>query len=75
MPPQQSVRRDDGVEFEQRPSAYGFRLPRQERALGVGEADAPSSEPVRAGSGKRDWRLSEGPALMGEDIARKGAVQ
>ena len=46
MPSQQGVRRNDGVEFKQGLSAYGFSLPRQEGALGVGEADAPSPESV-----------------------------
>ena len=46
MPPQQGVRRDDGVELKQGLSAYSSSLPRQEGTLGVGEADAPSSEPV-----------------------------
>ena len=43
MPPQQGVRRDDGVELEQGLSAHGFGLPRQESALSVGEADSPSA--------------------------------
>ena len=38
--------RDDGVEFEQGLSTHSFGLPRQEGALGVSEADAPSPEPV-----------------------------
>ena len=46
MPSQKGIRRDYGVELKQGLSAYGFSLPRQEGALGVGEADAPPSEPV-----------------------------
>jgi hypothetical protein len=46
MPSQQGIRRHDGVELKQALSAHGFRLTRQESALGIGEADAPSSEPV-----------------------------
>ena len=46
MPPQQGIRRDNGIELKQGLSAHGFSLPRQEGALGVGEADAPSSEPA-----------------------------
>jgi hypothetical protein len=46
MPPQQGVRRDDAVEFNQGFSAHGFSLPCQEGPLGVGEADAPPSEPI-----------------------------
>jgi hypothetical protein len=46
MPPQQCIRRDDGVELEQGLSAHGFSLPRQESTLGVGKSDAPSSEPI-----------------------------
>jgi hypothetical protein len=46
MPSQQRIWRNNGVELEQRLSTHGLSLPRQERTLGVGEADAPSSEPV-----------------------------
>jgi hypothetical protein len=46
VPSQQRIRRNDGVELEQGLSAQSFGLARQQSALGVGEADAPPSEPA-----------------------------
>jgi hypothetical protein len=43
MPPQQGIRRDDAVEFEQCLSPYGFGLARQKNPLSIGEADSPSA--------------------------------
>jgi hypothetical protein len=46
MPPQKSIRRDHGVEFEQSLSPYGLGLARQKNALSVGEPDSPSAQPL-----------------------------
>ena len=46
MPSQQRIRRDNGVELEQSLSPYGLGLARQKSPLSVGEADAPSSQPL-----------------------------
>jgi hypothetical protein len=44
--PQQGVRRDFGVEFEQCLSPYSLGLACQESPLSIDEADSPSAEPV-----------------------------
>ena len=46
MPSQQRIRRDDGVELEQSLSPDSLGLARQESPLSVGEANAPSAQPV-----------------------------
>jgi hypothetical protein len=46
MPAQQGVRGDDGVEFEQRLSPYGFGLARRKSPLSIGEADSTSPQSV-----------------------------
>ena len=46
MPPQQGIRRDDGVEFEQRLPPYGFGLAREKRAVRVSEPASPSAQPL-----------------------------
>jgi hypothetical protein len=46
MPPQQRIRRNDGVELEQSFSSYGLGLARQKSPLCGCEADAPSSQPL-----------------------------
>ena len=46
MPPQERIRKDYGVEFEQSLSPYGLGLARQKNALSVGEPDSPSAKPL-----------------------------
>ena len=45
MPPQQGIRRDYGVEFEQGFAPYRLGLARQKRTLSVGEPDSLSVQP------------------------------
>lgn len=46
MPPQEGIRRDDGVELEQCLSPYGFGLSGQKNPLSVGKADSLSTQPL-----------------------------
>jgi len=46
MPSQQGIRRDDGVELDQRLSSYSLGLARQQSPLSIGKTDAPSAQPV-----------------------------
>ena len=46
MPPQQGIRRDYRVEFEQGFAPYRFGLARQKSTLSVGEPDAPSAQAI-----------------------------
>ena len=46
MPPHERIGRNDRVEFKQGFASHRLGLARQKSTLGVGEADAPSSEPV-----------------------------
>ena len=45
MPPQQRIRRNDGVEFKQGFAPYRLGLARQKSPLSVGEPDSLSSQP------------------------------
>ena len=46
MPPQQRIRRDDGVEFEQCLPPNGFGPAREQCPFRVGEPDSPSAQPL-----------------------------
>ena len=46
MPPQESIRRDYRVEFQQSLSPYSLGFTREESTFGVSEADSPSAQPL-----------------------------
>jgi hypothetical protein len=46
VPTQQSIRRNDRLQFEQSLASHRLGFPRQQRSLGVGEPDTLSAQPV-----------------------------
>ena len=46
VPAQQSIRRNDRLQFQQSPTSHGLGFSRQQRSLGIGEPDTLSTQPV-----------------------------